>query len=187
MSQRCAPSKSRTASSDWNSVSIAPTRWTRPNGAQPLLEPGAALLELLVHRRVAQPAQHGEPGRGRERVPGERAGLVDVADRREPLHQLGATAERREREAAADDLAEDRQVGPHAVQLLRPAARDPEAGDHLVEDEQRARRVAERAQRLEEAGLRRDDAHVPGDRLDQDAREPLAVAGHGLRRPRRRR
>src|SRR5581483_4240082 len=63
-----------------------------------------------------------------------------------------------------------------AVPLLRTAARDAEAGDHLVEDEQRARGVAERAQRLEKAVDRRDDAHVPGDRLDDDRREPLAVA-----------
>ena len=51
-----------------------------------------------------------------------------------------AAAEGRERQAAADDLAEDRQVGRDAVALLRAAARDAEAGDHLVEDEQRARR-----------------------------------------------
>ena len=58
--------------------------------------------------------------------------------------------------------------------LLRPAAGDAEAGDHLVEDEQRARRVAERPQRLEEAGLGRDDAHVPGHGLDEDAGQTLA-------------
>ena len=43
--------------------------------------------------------------------------------------------------------------GSDAVALLRAAARDAEARDHLVEDEQRAGRVAERAQRLEEARL----------------------------------
>ena len=105
----------------------------------------------------------------------ERARLVDVADGSEPLHQLGAAAERGRRQAAADDLAEDRQVGHHAEALLRAAAGDAEAGDHLVEDEQRAARVAEQPQRLEEAGRRRDDAHVAGDRLDEDRGEPLPV------------
>ena len=141
------------------------------------LEPRAAALELLVHGRVAEAAQHGGSGRGRERVPGQRARLVDVADGSEALHQLGAAAERRRRQAAADDLAEDREVGRDAVALLRPAARDAEAGDHLVEDEQRPARVAQRPQRLEEAGGRRDDAHVAGDRLDEDRSEPFAVLG----------
>ena len=72
---------------------------------------------------------------------------------------------------AADDLAEDRQVGQDAEALLGAAARDAEAGDHLVEDEQRAGGVAERAERLEEAGRGRDAAHVPGDRLDEDRGE----------------
>ena len=133
------------------SVSSAPTRWTRPNGASPASSRARAPLELVVDRRVAQAAQHREPGRGRERVPGERARLVDGADRREQVHDLGAPAEGRERQPAADDLPEHGQVGRDAEALLRAAARDPEAGDHLVEDEQRAARVAEPAQRLEVA------------------------------------
>ena len=95
-------------------------------------------------------------------------------------HHVGRAAEGADRKPAADDLPEHRQVGADAEPLLRAAARDPEAGDHLVEDEQRARRVAELAQRLEEARRGRDDAHVPGDRLDDHAREALAVA---LERP----
>ena len=67
------------------------------------------------------------------------------------------------------------QIRRDAVALLRTAAGDPEAGHDLVEHEQRAARVAEGAQRLEESRLRRDDAHVPGDRLDE----------HGTRAPRR--
>ena len=39
--------------------------------------------------------------------------------------------------------------------------------------------VAERAQRLEESRRRRDAAHVPGHRLDEDRRQVLAVALHG--------
>ena len=69
--------------------------------------------------------------------------------------------------------------GAHPESLLRTSARDPKAGDHLVEHEQRAGGIAQLAQRLEEAGLGRDDAHVPGDRLDDHAGKPLAVARHG--------
>ena len=145
---------------------------------QPVREAARRAARARRTRRVAQPPQHRQPGRGRERVPGQRPGLVDVADRRQPLHQLGATAEGRERQTAADDLAEDGQVGQDAVALLRAAARDAEAGDHLVEDEQRAGRVAQLPQRLEEAGLRRNDAHVARDRLDDDRGEPLPVARH---------
>jgi hypothetical protein len=50
---------------------------------------------------------------------------------------------------------------------------DAEAGDHLVEDEQRAALVTELPHALEEPRCRRDDAHVPGDGLDEDAGRAL--------------
>ena len=53
-----------------------------------------------------------------------------------------------------------------------------ESRDDLVEDEQGARLVARGAERLEEARLGRDDAHVAGDRLDEDRGEVLAVPFH---------
>ena len=52
----------------------------------------------------------------------------------------------------------------------RPAAAEPEPGDDLVEDEQRADPVALGPQALEEARHRRHQTHVGGDRLDDDAR-----------------
>src|SRR5439155_20588699 len=42
-----------------------------------------APLELVVDARVAQPAQHGEPRGGRERIAAQSARLVDGACRRE--------------------------------------------------------------------------------------------------------
>ena len=107
---RCASSKLRTGSSVMKSVSIAPTRCTGAERGGALLEQCCAALELLVDRGVAQAAQHREAGGGRERVPGERARLVDRAGGRELLHHLRAAAERRERQAAADDLPEHGQV-----------------------------------------------------------------------------
>src|SRR5205085_6493494 len=81
---------------------------------QTLFEARAEPLELVVDGAVAKAPQHGEAGGSRERVPGERPRLVDVARGREPLHHLGAPAEGGEREAAPGDLAEDRQVGEPA-------------------------------------------------------------------------
>src|SRR5262249_17978997 len=65
---------------------------------EPGLERRPSSLELLVDERVAEPAEDGQPGRGRERVPGERAGLVDLAGGRELLHQVRPAAESGQRQ-----------------------------------------------------------------------------------------
>jgi hypothetical protein len=57
-----------------------------------------------------------------------------LAARVEDRHHLGPPAERADREPAADHLPERDQVGPHAVELLEAAAREPER-DHLVDDQ----------------------------------------------------
>src|SRR5439155_5277225 len=150
-------------------------------GREAVGQAGSAALELLVDPRLPKPAEHREAGRGRKRIPGESPGLVDGAHRRELVHQLGAAAEGGERQAPAHDLAQDGEIRQDAEPLLRAASGDAEAGDHLVEDEQRPGGVAEAAEQLEEARIRRHDAHVPGDRLDDDRREPFAVAGDGIR------
>ena len=64
-----------------------------------------------------------------------------------------APADGADRQAAADDLAERGQVGRHVVLRLGAAATEPEAGDHLVEDQQRTDAVALGAQALQEARL----------------------------------
>ena len=81
----------------------------------------------LVVASASSCAERGEPGRGRERVPRERAGLVHGAERRELVHHVGAAADRGEREPAADDLAEDREVGRDVEAALRAAGPDAEA------------------------------------------------------------
>ena len=58
-------------------------------------------------------AQRGQPGRHRQRVTRQRAGLVDRPGRRQPLHDLGPPAERRAGQPAAHHLAEREQVGGH--------------------------------------------------------------------------
>ena len=67
-----------------------------------------------------------------------------------------------------------------------PPGADAEPGDHLVEHEQGADPVALGAQTGEEPGLRRDDAHVRGDRLDEDGGHAFVegrylVVGHDER------
>ena len=65
--------------------------------------------------------------------------------------------------------------GVDAEALARAAGRDAEAGHHLVEDQQRAVLVGERAQRREEAGIGRDEARVADDRLDDDRGDAAGV------------
>ena len=73
-----------------------------------------------------------------ERIAAECSGLVDRAERREVVHDVGSSAEGSAGQAAADDLAQRGQVGRDAVDLLRAAEGDAEAGHDFVEDEQRA-------------------------------------------------
>ena len=59
--------------------------------------------------------------------------------------------------------------GVTPIALLRAAARDAEAGHHLVEDQDSAPCLVQcGAQALEVAGRGNDEAHVAGDRLDDD-------------------
>ena len=89
---------------------------------------------------------------------------------------VGGAADRGEREPAADDLAEDREVGRDAEVALRAGRADAEAGDHLVEDEERAVRACTGgAGRRGSRRVGRDEAHVGGDRLDEHRGEVGAV------------
>ena len=66
-----------------------------------------------------------------------------------------------------------------------PPRGEAEAGDDLVEEEERLLAVGDLPEPLEEAGLREDDAHVRGDRLDGDDGDlPRVPAEEGLDRRR---
>ena len=101
-------------------------------------------VEPVVDLRGA-PAQRREARRGGHRVTGEGARLVDRPERREHRHDVGAAAERRGREPAAHDLAEGEQVGRtlvvRALQAVPAGGAAPEAGHHLIGDQQRAVRA----------------------------------------------
>ena len=125
--------------------------------------------------------QRGQPGGGRDRVPRQGARLVDGTQRRQVRHHVGPAAEGRGREAAAHHLAEGHQVRAPALGLAVEApvalAAGPEAGHHLVGDEQRAVPGAGLGEEPVEAGRRRHHAHVAGRGLGDQAGDPVAVLG----------
>ena len=134
----------------WNSEAMPSTRASIPAPAIELASRVAEALAEVGQALVAvrrQLAQRREAGRRRDGVAVERPA---VAHRARPpgveaVHDLGPAAERRERVAAADDLAERREVRRDAEQALGPVRPDPERDD-LVEDQHRAdagREVAE--------------------------------------------
>ena len=89
--------------------------------------------EVRVHARL-QLTEGPQPGGHRQRVAGQRAGLIHGAGGRDKRHQVGPSAVRADGQAAADDLPEAREIRGHARQRLRSARRRAETGDHLVED-----------------------------------------------------
>ena len=131
------------------------------------------------HRR-AGPLHLGDgevAGRAAQRVGAQRAADVgalaalaaDAAG--EARHDVAAAADAAgHRVAAGDALAEDGEVGAHAEVPLRPAQPEPEPGDDLVEDEQRAELVAQLAHGGVEAERHRPRAALRADRLDDHRR-----------------
>ena len=95
----------------------------------------------------------------------------------ERAHQLRAADERAERQAAAERLREHEQIGHDAPVLVgeQPAGA-AEAGDHLVEDQQRADLVAAPPQRGEEVPARDAHAALGLHRLDDHRRGALVDA-----------
>ena len=100
------PSKSRTGLSPQNSVSIAPTRWTRPYGARSPSSSRAARARARRRRPASRSRRSTDSPAAvasgfPESVP---AWYTSPAGASRSI-ELGAAAERRERQPAADDLA----------------------------------------------------------------------------------
>ena len=93
----------------------------------------------------------------------------------EALHVDPAAADRGEREAVRDRLAHRREIGHDADDLLDAADPMPEAGDDLIEDEQRAELVAQAAQARQEAVVGQQARRVVRERLDDHGGHVLAV------------
>ena len=93
-------------------------------------------------------------------------------------HEVGAPAERTERQPAAEVLAERGHVRRDAEQHL--GATDAQARrHHLVEDQHRAARGGQRPQHGEERRVARDAAAGAQHRLDEHARDVVAVGREG--------
>ncbi len=106
--------------------------------------------------------------------------MINGPERREPLHDVAPSAERSHRHAAADDLAERGEIGPHAVQGLGAAERNAKTGHHFVEYQHRARAVALLAQALKEAGSGWNAVHIAGHRFNDDAGDLIADLAESL-------
>ena len=93
----------------------------------------------------------------------------------EALHQVAPADHGRQWVAVADGLAEGGDVRGHADDRLVAAERVAKARDDLVEDQERARPVAERPQALGIAGLEGDAADIVHQGLDQHGRDVVVV------------
>ena len=143
---RLAVSQSVTGSALKNSVSMLPTRAdacaARRLRRGRIASPAASRADSVPAARRADSSrsilQRGDAGGRGQRIAAERAGLKHFARRQHVIHDLGPAAVGADRQPAADDLAQRRQVGLDAQQRLRPAVGHAEAGHHFVEDQQRA-------------------------------------------------
>ena len=143
-------------------------------------------LQLIVKLRMRhQMPQHRQPRRHRQRISRKRPRLIHRTQRRDLAHDVGASAVGRHRQAAADNLAERRQIRPDAETLLRAAQRHAEARHHFVENQQRAVTRGQFAQRFEKSRRGRNAAHVADHRLD-DHRGDLRRRAPRTPAPRRR-
>ena len=113
--------------------------------------------------------QRRETRRHCDRIARERAGLVHGPERRDLLHDVAPAAERAQRQAAADDLAERGEVGLHAVSAPARRRARRESRSSLRRGSARAVARAFLAQGFEKAGRGQHQVHVSGDGLDDDA------------------
>ena len=134
-----------------------------------LFQRGGPLLQKLVGVRPLQGLKRGDARRNRQGVAGQGARLVHGTQRGNLLHDLPSAAVGAHGEAPTDDLAKARQVRRDAVALLGAAIGHPEAGDHLIEDEQGVVAAGELPKPRQEPVLGRNDAHVASHRLDDHA------------------
>ncbi|VWC44722.1 hypothetical protein BAR24066_07266 [Burkholderia arboris] len=137
--------------------------------------------------------QHGQRGRHRQRVLAERAAERGAVRDRERVvavgphaavdgvHEAGGAGDDAQRQAAADDLAVRREIGPDAEHGLRAARMDAEAGDHFVEDQRDTGLFGDAAQFLEKRdGLQGRVAALH--RLHHHGRQGRRHAAYGLER-----
>jgi hypothetical protein len=147
---------------------------------------GQARAQALAHGAQAGGGVGGVQAREhRERGGHGRAGIPEGAGEKDPRGGLAQALGPRhggERPAIGDGLGPGGEVGAHAQPLPAAAQVEPEARAHVVEDQGRAGRVADRAAGGGEFGGRRllRAAEIVAEGGDHDAGEVLARRGGGL-------
>ena len=139
---------------------------------QSLLQLGAAGVKVRVDGGISQ-GQGRNTRRDGQRVTGEGTRLVDGADRRQVLHDLTLTGQRRDGHTATNDLAERENIGNPAAILgsrVTPVTsrRHTETGQHLIKNDERTVRVSNLVQATVETGLGGHHTHVAGRRLSNN-------------------
>jgi len=130
---------------------------------------GCATAFACEFAQLCQARRHGQ------RIPGERARLIDRAVGREHVHDVGAPAEGPHRQSAADHLAEAAEIGAEVFEALHAGATEAETGHHLIEDQQRAMCLGDAGEVIEEAGLRQHESGVGRVGFDDQRCDLLAV------------
>ncbi|KAF1852355.1 hypothetical protein Lal_00037083 [Lupinus albus] len=136
--------------------------------------------QMGVEVRLLDDLQGRHAGRHRHGVARERAGLVDATQRRQMLHHLGAATESGHRQAAADHLAQRRQVGNDAVQFLGAATCHAEARHHFIEDQDGAVFGTQAAHGAQEFIRSTHQVHVARHRFHDHAGNLVAGILEGL-------
>ena len=151
-----------------------PASWPRPASLAIQLR---SRFEPVVRRsRRAARRSVADAGGRRQRIAAERAGLKDFAGRQDVLHDVGAAAVGADRQAAADDFAERRQVGLDAEQSTARRRRRRGSRSSL-----RRRSAARRAcvvssrSAARNSGVGTTHAHVADDRFEDDAGDLVAM------------
>ena len=160
---------------------MLPTRATvwacRPRS--PRVEPGGQLgapcFELRIGRPRPKLLQRGDAGRGGQRIAAERAGLKHFTGGQDVIHDFGTAAVGTDRQPAAHDFSQRRQVGLDLTGAIGATIRHAKPGHHLVADQQRPRVSVSERSASRNAARRNYAAHVADDRLEDDRGDPRSV------------
>ena len=113
---------------------------------------------------------------GRQRYRMRRVGAAVRNAVADLAHDVLAARQHGDRIAVGHGLGEGAQIGLDAVEFLHAAARHPEPGFHLVDEQHHAVLVAQRPRRAQIFRLRGDPQAIAHDGLDQQAGDPVRVA-----------
>ena len=89
------------------------------DGADRCLEGLPLLLKTGIEVRLGERLEHRDTCCECERIARERPCLIDVAERRQAVHDVGTTTEGPDGKPTADDLAEAGKVRTNTIELLR--------------------------------------------------------------------